>query len=597
MMKKLLKSTYILLAPLLLSANVGTTTAPDANGLITYTQSVNSNSDAFYRTYQGKEYRNFNVYGCQESDSGWKHNFPNFNLKDLNIISAKLLISAYDVDAEPSHGLNGEYNQISIDQNNLNPGFLQGSNGTTYETEFDIPLNYISDDGEMSVFMDVDIREKGWCVRVPESKVVLSYKIIEDNEAPYKAKIKEVLNAASNNPLVVTILGSDRNGVLDIKNLDPDGDTVTYKYRWFVDVGQGEYVDADFAGKGTITTNTVPARQVKLNEKWRVEVTPVDEHGAIGIATIYDFPTIAEKDSDNDSILDVNDEYPKDPKRAFNLYYPAKGEMNTLMYEDTWPSTGDYDMNDVVINFNYKFVADAKNLIKDIYLTLDYKAYGGILHHGFALEMADLDRTNILNISTENSGNTVELRSEEGHKGDKTVIIITEDLIKYMPVTYDKNGSHIFFNTHNNQAEKSIESLVLHIELDEARAFDVSKAPFNPFIFRQFNDPLAPNKGRSHETHLIDHAPSDLADRDLFGTGDDKSVFSQSTGSITLGQFYRTKNGLPWALEVSGEVSYPAEKTDFLNAYPNLWDWAQKGGKTNMDWHKHKNSKYTWKNQ
>lgn len=597
MMKKLLKSAYILLAPMLLSANIGVTSEPDADGVITYTQIINENSDALYRTYEGVEYDRFDVYGGKDSDFGWKHTFPDYNLSDLNIVSAQLLISAYDVDAEPEHGENGEYNQISIDHNNLNPGFLQGTNQTTYETKFDIPLNYITDDGEMSVFMDVDTREKGWWVSVPQSTVVIKYKIVADNTAPYKVKVKNVLKAFEDTPLVVEVEGSDVEGV-DSNQLDPDNNNVSYKYRWYVDVGQGEYIDTDFAGKGVLNTNTVAAEKVKIAEKWRAEVTPVDEKGAMGISTIYDFPTIEAKDSDNDSIRDIYEEYDNDPERAFNLYYPAKDKMNTLLFEDTWPNTGDYDMNDVVMGFNYKFVTNANNLVKDIYLTLDFKAYGGLDHHGFALEIADLDRTNIASITTVSNGKTVELTSEEGHKGDKTVIVIAKDLTKYMATTYKEDGNHIFFNTQSDVAEEATQELVLHIELDEAQALDISKAPFNPFIFKQFNNSSEPSKGRGQETHLIDHAPSDLADLTFFGTKDDVSVFTSSdTDTKTTGQFYRTKDGLPWALEIPGNVSYASEQVDFLNAYPDLFNWAKTGGGNNTDWYQHKNSQYTWKNK
>jgi len=588
-MKRLLKSAYILLAPMILAANPGTTSAPDENGTITYTQIITKDSDAYYRTYNGVEYNRLDVYGDKDSDYGWKHNFPDYNLDDLNIVSAQLRISAFDVDAEPEHGQNGEYNQISIDGNNLNPGFLQGTNQTVYETKFDIPLNYITDDGIMNVFMDVDIREKGWWVSVPQSKIVIKYKIVEDNVAPYKPKVKKVLRALEDSPLVIEIEGSDVAGV-DSDQLDPNDNNVSYKYRWYVDVGQGEYIDTDFAGKGILNTNIVPAEKVKVAERWRGEVTPIDENGAMGEAAIYDFPVIEEKDTDNDSIRDIYEEYDNDPERAFNLYYPAKGTKNTLLFEDTWPNTGDYDMNDVAMNFSYKFVTNADNLLKDIYLTLNYNAYGGLTHHGFGLELADLDRTNIKSISTLYNGETVELSAEEGHSGDKTVVIITNDITKYLPITYREDGNNTFYNTQNDGEEKATKLLVLHIELDEARAFDLSKAPYNPFIFKQYNDASAPTKGRGHETHLLDHAPTDLADLTLFGTSEDRSVAAN-------GKFYRTKKGLPWALEVPEHIMHTPERVDFLQAYPELLNWAQSGGTTNLDWYQHSDTQHTWKNK
>ena len=55
-------------------------------------------------------------------------------------------------------------------------------------------------------------------------------------------------------------------------------------------------------------------------------------------------------DTDNDGVADEDDDYPSDPYRAYNNYYPAQGVYGTVAFEDNWPNKADYDFNDLVVN-------------------------------------------------------------------------------------------------------------------------------------------------------------------------------------------------------------------------------------------------------
>jgi len=86
--------------------------------------------------------------------------------------------------------------------------------------------------------------------------------------------------------LIVTVIGPTPT--------DPDGDAVTYTYRWFVDVGTGEFLDDEVVGRGDHTGNVVPVADTVVGDVWRVEVTPVDEHGAVGPNTIATWQVVAD---------------------------------------------------------------------------------------------------------------------------------------------------------------------------------------------------------------------------------------------------------------------------------------------------------------
>jgi len=96
------------------------------------------------------------------------------------------------------------------------------------------------------------------------------------NSPPYKPQlsIAPSLGVEDDDDLIVTVIGPTP--------ADPDGDLVTYTYRWFVDVGTGEFLDDELAGRGDHTGNTVPATDTVIGDVWRAEVTPVDQHEAVG---------------------------------------------------------------------------------------------------------------------------------------------------------------------------------------------------------------------------------------------------------------------------------------------------------------------------
>jgi parallel beta-helix repeat protein len=113
------------------------------------------------------------------------------------------------------------------------------------------------------------------------------------NSPPYQPQltISPSLNVENNDDLFVTVIGPTP--------ADPDGDSVTYKYRWLVDVGTGTFVDDEVAGRGNHTGNMVPATDTAVDDTWRVEVTPVDEHGSVGTSVIATWQTVVLPDTTN----------------------------------------------------------------------------------------------------------------------------------------------------------------------------------------------------------------------------------------------------------------------------------------------------------
>jgi hypothetical protein len=203
-----------------------------------------------------------------------------------------MTIHAWDVDSEPGHGWNGEYDGMFVDGTLLSPGYLQGSNNTWSTTVFDLPLSSIVDDGDVGVFLDIDMHTRGWLTTIDYSRIEIVYSLFA-NDPPYQPELDYSLTmiddcfgggqcAQNGQDLVIDVVGPTP--------ADPDGDAVTYQYRWFVDVGTGGFIDDEFAGRPDHTGNTVPAADILPDDIWQVQVTPVDENLAVGNLAIATFP-------------------------------------------------------------------------------------------------------------------------------------------------------------------------------------------------------------------------------------------------------------------------------------------------------------------
>ncbi len=256
------------------------------------------------------------------------------------------------------------------------------------------------------------------------------------------------------------------------------------------------------------------------------------------------------EDTDGDGVPDNQDDYPIDPERAFNNYYPGKGLWATLAFEDLWPSKGDYDFNDLVIGYNINQVTNAQNKVVDIKAAFDVRHNGAGLHNGFAFQVP-------VNQSTVGSVNTTS--HEQGtipRNGNGTEA--GQNLANFI----------VFENTDN----------VLGQEIDMTIHFDqpqpVSQTgvpPYNPYLIK--------NGDVKVEIHLPDMAPTALADQSLFKTDDDDS-------NPATGRYYKTDKNLPWGINIVYRFKWMKEKQEIIKGYLHFGDWAESNGQQYPDWYK-----------
>jgi LruC domain-containing protein len=274
------------------------------------------------------------------------------------------------------------------------------------------------------------------------------------------------------------------------------------------------------------------------------------------------------QDADSDGVADELDAYPNDASRAADSYFPSENTYGTLAYEDLWPAFGDYDFNDLVVDYRYQQVLNANNEVVDLKARFVTRAMGGSLDNGFGIEL-DVAQNVVSSVSGTRDFNGIITTNANGTESgqSKAVVIIYDDASQVLVNT----TGQAFVNTVNGNPSIDPDTADITINFSTPQTIvSLGTAPYNPFIFV--------DQTRGREVHLAGEAPTDLADASLFGTIDDNT---NPNGDFT----YKSSNNLPWAVHVVGGFDYPEERTDISQAYNFFSVWAQSGGVSFQTWY------------
>lgn len=276
-----------------------------------------------------------------------------------------------------------------------------------------------------------------------------------------------------------------------------------------------------------------------------------------------------DSDTDNDGVEDDFDEYPDDPDRAFNNYFPGEEQFGTLAFEDLWPYKGDYDFNDMIVGYQINQVTNADDKVVDLYIKLVVRAIGAGFFNGFAMEL-DAPASVVDEVTGDftHSMDMISLEDnnlESGH--DKAVIVFFDNAFDAL----EHPGGGTGVNTNPNLPWVDPQTLNFHVvftnPVDED---DLGLPPYNPFIF------VDGDRGR--EVHLKNYRPTALANLSYFGTGNDDS-------NPSVGRYYTSAQNLPWAMNIAGVFDYPVEKTSIIHAYNYFDEWVESAGIMYPEWY------------
>ncbi|MDF2152744.1 LruC domain-containing protein [Vibrio sp. CAU 1672] len=259
-------------------------------------------------------------------------------------------------------------------------------------------------------------------------------------------------------------------------------------------------------------------------------------------------------------------------------HFPSADSYATVAFEDNWPYTADYDMNDVVVTFRITETRSAGK-VENIQISGDIAAYGASYQNGFAIRLPGVLRNSIETELTSLVFNGIEQTSNGlEHISDEAIFIISENLSNY-------TGSDCgFFRTELGCNDAVTLSFTLDIYFKEnADRSQIQAMPYDPFIFATpgtyHGDGITFQPGRKWEVHLAGQAPTEQFDHaNLSGVGVDASNPAE-------GVYFKTANNLPWALLIVEDWEWPLERVDLVDAYPAFQTWAESGGAQGTDWH------------
>lgn len=229
------------------------------------------------------------------------------------------------------------------------------------------------------------------------------------------------------------------------------------------------------------------------------------------------------------------------------------GVHGTLAFEDNWPKIGDYDMNDVVVNFKGNIVKKSNKVVR-VSTTFTAVNNGATYANGFGFQLDKL------------------LRGD--NRVQKSGVSVTRDgqiFLDQFNAEYT-NATLLLFSNTRDVLNKPINVEIRFNEYGtEVNENDV-RPPFNPFIYVKTQD---------HEVHLPGYLPTNKADDSLRGTEND--LKKDNAGNA---MYYISQDNMPFALYVSGRYfNYPDERQNILVKYPSFKDWRDSQGKYNQDWY------------
>jgi len=299
-------------------------------------------------------------------------------------------------------------------------------------------------------------------------------------------------------------------------------------------------------------------------------------------------------DSDGDGVFDDFDDFPADPELAYQVFYPSPYQKTALksgddytgiiwyyqMFEDLWPSKGDYDLNDLIIKLRMVTNFNGSNEWTSGSFSFYVWTNGANLNLGCGIEFFDY---------LENVGDKFRLRYLYADQ------INLEPGYTIQGEDPDVDNSFIIFN--NADDFKSIDYTNTGIGLSanpmaDSLRFDYTVSP--PTVWMAAYMYLYYTSDRSHEVRPIGMPPTIAANWSLLGTSSDASptaAWNYTPGTDFLypydPPFFATNLGHPWGIELEfgGDLKVAFEQISIVDAFPDFVEWAESGGTINTDWY------------
>ncbi len=253
---------------------------------------------------------------------------------------------------------------------------------------------------------------------------------------------------------------------------------------------------------------------------------------------------------------------PVDPGNEFTTYFPSQSGWGTYAFEDLWPFKGDYDLNDMVLNFRVSIVSNSSNKVTKLIFDYTILAVGATKIPAVAFQLDNVPAANIGSVTGQVLGSGFPFSAAAN--GTETGIALA--VIPLFNNPRDIVPFPVFLNTEKNREHiiAPTKQIVVTLSTPVDQSL-ITMQSFNLFISTD---------ERGKEIHLPSYIPTSKFNSLL--------VMGKP---ISTNDVFKSYDGMMWGLMFPDSFAYPMESASIIDAYTHFSAWATSGGATNADWY------------
>lgn len=237
------------------------------------------------------------------------------------------------------------------------------------------------------------------------------------------------------------------------------------------------------------------------------------------------------------------------------------GDTYTYAFEDNYPSIGDYDMNDFVLDVNLVYTLSAASKVSKLDIKTKVRAIGATKRLAAAIQLDGVLKGNIKSVTATGTlfkGDVFSVANGLENNQNYAVLPITDDAHALFGVETSQ-----VINTRTDKSYLPAKNVVFSVTFNNP--VDISTISLidilNVFIING-----GYNTSNRKEVHLRGYKPTEKAT------------------DLSEGKNYSSSNFV-YAIRTPKSEKYPLEWTKISDAYPQFKTWVSSNGQTYPNWY------------
>ena len=258
-------------------------------------------------------------------------------------------------------------------------------------------------------------------------------------------------------------------------------------------------------------------------------------------------------------------------------YIDVIGAEYTYCFEDNWPWTGDYDMNDLVVRMSVDRRESRQGLVESIRINWEPVASGSASSLAFAVQLDRIKTGQVASVETTNAAFGAGPFAGAGlEPGNEYAVIPFFNSIQEI---FDFSST--FVNTYREMPRAATTRFSTTVTFSQpVEPAAVLESTLNAFIV--VNPGKATAFERKTEVHMAGYKPTKYADV----SGRNTVTEAEPYKYFVMRGDGMANNGMMWGLMIPGRFLYPSERSDIRDAYKYFNAWAISGGTIHSEWYK-----------